>query len=379
MQPLPFFKPSIGQREIDAVTRVLQSGMLTGGSEVAAFEREFLAYLGASADLQAVAVGSATAGLHLCLHALGIKPGDEVIVPTLTFTATAEVVERMGAVPVFCDIEPDTFCMDPVHMQALITPRTRAVMPVHHSGRPARMQEIFAIARASKLLVIEDAAHALPARHNGQLIGTLQSDATVFSFYANKTITTGDGGMIVTRDKAMAERCAALRLHGIYRGSVEDVQAGILYDVKEAGYKYNMTDMAAALGRVQLTRCDEFYSQRKSLVTAYRTALQNMPLLLPADEGEDESAWHLFIIRFTGEQANHLRALAIKAFQQAGIGFSIHYRPLHQHSHWRNASAPAACPQSDLFFATSLSLPLYPGMTEADIHRVADTLEKVLA
>ncbi|CAP41862.1 transposition-related fusion-protein [Bordetella petrii] len=272
---LPFARPDIGDAEIAAVTDALRSGWVTTGPKTRAFEEAFIAYLGGD-GLQSVAVNSATAGLHLALEALGIGPGDEVIAPTLTFTATVEVVRYLGADPVLVDVDPVTLNIDPEKIRAAITPRTKAIMPVHYGGLACRMDAVLAIAREHGLKVVEDAAHALPTTWQGTLVGQLASDVTVFSFYANKTITTGEGGMAVTRDPGLAERMRVMRLHGMSRDAFDRFTSKTpawYYEVVAPGFKYNLTDIAAALGLVQLQRLSQFLQRRQHLARRYHAAL----------------------------------------------------------------------------------------------------------
>ena len=251
---IPFALPDIGEAEINEVVDTLRSGWLTTGPKAKRFEEDFTAFLG-DPSLHSLAVNSATAGLHLALEAVGIGPGDEVITTTHTFTSTAEVVRYLGADVVLVDIDPSTMCIDANAVAAAITPRTKAVMPVHYGGLAADMAALLALAKQHGLKVIEDAAHALPTTCNGQLIGTLQSDVTVFSFYANKTITTGEGGMVVTRNAELAQRMKVMRLHGISRDAFDRFTAKVpswYYEIVAPGFKYNLTDIAAALGIHQL-------------------------------------------------------------------------------------------------------------------------------
>lgn len=252
---LPFALPDTGEEEIAEVVDSIRSGWLTTGPKTKRFEQEFAGFIGNG--VEAVAVNSATAGLHLALEAIGVCPGDEVITTPYTFTATAEVIRYLGADPVFVDIDPATFNIDPARIEAAVTPRTKAIIPVHFAGLACDMESILAIARKHGLKVVEDAAHALPATCSGKLVGTMESDATVYSFYATKTITTGEGGMIVTRDPETAARCRTMRLHGISRDAFDrytSTKPSWYYEVVAPGFKYNMTDIAASLGIHQLKK-----------------------------------------------------------------------------------------------------------------------------
>lgn len=378
LHPIPFFMPQIGEEEIEAVTQVMRTGQLVGGKETAAFEKEFAEFL-SMPPAHAVSVNSATAGLHLCLVALGVGPGDDVLVPTVTFSATAEVVERVGARPILVDIEPDSYCMSPDDAQRKITSNTKAIMPVHHSGRACDMRNIWNLAQKHALFVIEDAAHAFPTRYEGKLVGALESDATVFSFYANKTMTTGDGGMIVSRRKQIADTCRKLRWHGIRKGSQEEILSGNLYDVEISGYKYNMTEMEAAMGRIQLRKVEFFAMQRRDHVSYYRSKIRDPNIAFPAaPDDENAHPWHVLTICFKGGDAFARRNRAIALLSETQIGFSVHYRPLHQHSHWQKSIPRGhAFPVADEFYKGALSLPLYPNMSRADIDRVCAILKMV--
>jgi UDP-4-amino-4-deoxy-L-arabinose-oxoglutarate aminotransferase len=257
---LPFALPDIGEEEIAEVVDALRSGWLTTGPKTGAFEKEFAAFIGGGA--RALAVNSATAGLHLALEALGVGTGDEVITTPYTFTATAEVIRHLGANPVFVDIDPRTFNIDPEKIEHAITTRTRVILPVHFAGLACEMDSIIAVARKYGLKIVEDAAHALPATYRGRMIGALDTDATVYSFYATKTVTTGEGGMIVTRDEKIAERCRVMRLHGISRDAFDcytSTKPAWRYEVVAPGFKYNMTDLAAAIGVQQLKKAWSFH------------------------------------------------------------------------------------------------------------------------
>ena len=379
---LPFALPEIGDEEIAEVVDTLKSGWVTTGPKAKRFEADFSAFLG-DAALQSISVNSATAGLHLALEAVGIGPGDEVITTTHTFTATAEVVRYLGADVKLVDCDPVTLNIDPAAVEAAIGPRTRAIVPVHFAGLAADMPRLLAIARKHGLKVVEDAAHALPTTCGGALVGTLQSDATVFSFYANKTITTGEGGMLVTRDPALAARARVMRLHGISRDAFDRFSAQVpswYYEIVAPGFKYNLTDIAAALGIHQLRRARDFQRKREQLVACYTQALQGLPLRLPARAPSgDQHAWHLYVVRLT-DDAPIGRDRLIEALYAAGIGCSVHYIPLHLQPYWRDRYGlrPAQFPHSQRAYERMLSLPLYTRMTEADVQRVAQALRHAL-
>jgi len=393
---IPFARPDIGQAEIDAVARVLRSGWVTTGPETRAFEQDLAAFLadsaaGASdvgaadhaAGLHAIAVNSATAGLHLALEAVSVGPDDEVIAPTLTFTSTVEVARYLGADAVLVDVDMVTLNIDPARIEAAITPRTKAILPVHYGGLACDMAAIHAIANRHGLHVVEDAAHALPATYRGAKIGTLASDATVFSFYANKTMTTGEGGLVITRNTKLADRMRIMRLHGISRDAFDRFQSRTpawYYEIIAPGFKYNMTDVAAALGRVQLARLPSFVQRRQQLATRYREALAGLPLILPADAPPgDVHAWHLYVIRLADE-ARVTRDAVIQALSDAGIGTSVHYVPLHRQPYWRDRYGlkPEQFPVADRAYQRMVSIPLFTAMSDAEQDRIIAALRAVV-
>ena len=379
---LPFALPDIGEAEIAEVVDTLRSGWVTTGPKAKRFEADFAAYLG-DASLQCIAVNSATAGLHLALEALGIGPGDEVITTTHTFTATAEVVRYLGADVRLVDCDPVTLNIDPAAVEAAIGPRTRAIVPVHYAGLAADMPRLLALARQHGLKVVEDAAHALPTTCGGAMVGTLASDATVFSFYANKTITTGEGGMVVTRNADLAARARVMRLHGISRDAFDRFSATVpswYYEIVAPGFKYNLTDIAAALGIQQLKRANEFQRQRQALAEAYDAALAGLPLQRPAHpSGGDTHAWHLYVVRLADE-ARVPRDLLIERLYAQGIGCSVHYIPLHLQPYWRERYSlrPEQFPHSQHAYERMLSLPLYTRMSDEDVQRVVQAVRRVL-
>lgn len=383
---LPFALPEIGDDEIAEVVDTLKSGWVTTGPKVKRFEDDFAAFLGAGAGeegLHAMAVNSATAGLHLALEALGIGPGDEVVTTTHTFTATAEVVRYLGADVKLVDIDPRTLCIDVDAVEAAITPRTKAVMPVHYGGLAADMPRLLAVAKKHKLKVVEDAAHALPTSCGGKLVGSLESDLTVFSFYANKTITTGEGGMVVTRDEALAQRVRVMRLHGMSRDAFDRFTAKVpswYYEIVAPGFKYNLTDIAAALGIHQLRRAHEFRSKRERIAQRYNAAFASLPLVTPAVPAQgDLHAWHLYPLRLH-DPAGIQRDAFIERLYADGIGCSVHYIPLHLQPYWRDRYALSAAqfPHSQRAFESLVSLPIYPKMSEADVQRVIDAVAAAL-
>src|ERR1017187_2726432 len=378
---LPFSLPEIGEEEIAEVAGVLRSGWLTTGPQTKRFEEEFARYLGA--DIEALAVNSATAGLHLALEAAGVGPGDEVVTTPYTFTATAEVIRYLGGNPVFVDVREDTLNIDAAAIEAAITERTKAVIPVHFAGLACEMESILWIAKRHGLKVIEDAAHALPATSGGRLIGQLESDATVFSFYATKTLTTGEGGLIVTRNPEFAARCRVMRLHGIDRDSFDRYKSNApawFYEVVAPGFKYNMTDVAAAIGIHQLRKLDHFRRRREKLARRYDEGLRDLCLKLPAHPPNNEiHAWHLYVVRLNRD-AGISRDDFINEMAAAGIGTSVHFIPLHLHPYWRDTYRlqPEDFPIATRAFQQAVSLPLYTRMTDADQERVIHAARSIL-
>src|SRR5215831_9909545 len=375
---LPYNRSLIGQEEINAVTEVLRSGWLTTGSRTREFEMAFARYIGAE---NTVALNSCTAALHLALAAVGIRDGDEVILPTMTFAASGEVIFYLGARPVLVDCLPNSFQLDPEQVERKITSRTRAILPVHFAGAPCDMDSICDLAKRHNLKVIEDAAHALPTRYKGKVVGTL-SDITCFSFYATKTLTTGEGGMVATENPEYAEKIRRLSLHGISKDAWKrySAEGSWRYDILDVGYKYNMTDLQAALGLVQLAKCDAMLARRAYIASCYDRLLGSLDgfttLPLPADI---EHAWHLYIVQVSREALSINRDRVIEELKNRGIGTSVHFIPLHLHpSIKRNSdTARGIFPNAEERFSRAISLPIYAAMSEADISRVMDALADI--
>ncbi len=379
---LPFALPELGDEEIAEVVDTLKSGWITTGPKARRFEQAFAEFLG-EPQIECIAVNSATAGLHLALEALGIGPGDEVITTTHTFTATAEVVRYMGADVKLVDIDPKTMNLAIDQIEAAITPRTKAIIPVHYAGLAVDMLSLLDIARRHGLKVVEDAAHALPTTLEKELIGTMGSNATVFSFYANKTMTTGEGGMLVTRDAELAKRARVMRLHGINRDAFDRFTAKVpswYYEIVAPGFKYNLTDIAAALGLHQLKRLPAFQKRREQIAARYFEALADLPLILPpqAPEG-DVHSWHLYVLRLT-EDAPIGRDEFIERLFELGIGCSVHYVPLHQHPYWkeRYGLTPEMFPESQKAYERTVTIPLYTAMTDEQVERVITAVRRSL-
>lgn len=381
IEAVPFFRPSLGEDEIAEVVDSLKNGWLTTGAKAAQFEADFADIMGDGCE--AVAVNSATAAMHLALEAMEVGPGDEVIVPTYTFTATAEVIRYLGATPVFVDCDPDTFNIRPEDFEPAITGKTKAVMPVHFAGLPCDMTTICEIAKQHGIFVVDDAAHALPSHHDGNIIGNCGADATAFSFYANKTITTGEGGMLVTRNPEIAARARQMRLHGINRdvfNRFTDTRASWRYDIVAPGFKYNLTDLAASIGLHQLKKLDQFREKRKTLSMRYDALLSDLPLILPArSRGNDGHSFHLYIIRI-GDDAPVDRDTLIVRLQERNIGVSVHYTPLHRMSYWQESCGlqAGAFPNAEAVGRSCISLPLYPDMTEEEQDYVLESLKEAI-
>ena len=376
---LPFALPHITQAEIDEVVDTLRSGWLTTGPKTKRFEREFCERVGSP---YMVAVNSGTAAMHLALDAIGLQPGDEVIVPVYTFTATAEIAVHCRARPVFIDVDPITYNLDPAQLEKCITPRTRAIMVVHIAGLPAEMDTILAIARAYNLPVIEDAAHAFPSKYKGRMIGSI-SDLTAFSFYATKTLSTGEGGMLATTNSEYAERAAMMALHGISRDAWKRYtsEGTWYYEVLQAGYKYNMTDITAAIGLHQLARSEWLLERRRAIAQRYTQAFSQWPEVeTPANPEHVQHAWHLYILRLQIERLTITRDAFIDALTKANIGTSVHFIPLHLHPFYRDTYHLVAddFPAALHAYQRAISLPIYPGMTDDDVEDVIAAVENVI-
>jgi perosamine synthetase len=382
-EPIPFHLPSITDLEKAAVLEVLDSGWLTTGDRVLEFEA---AVAGAIGVREAVAVNSATAALHLALEALGVGPDDEVIVPTYTFAACGEVVRYFGARPRLVDVDAATLNLTPAIVEAAIGPRTRAVIVVHFGGLMADVESIAAVARPAGVAVVEDAAHALPASRASRAAGSV-GDVGALSFYATKTVTTGEGGMLVTDRADIADRARTMRLHGISRDAWKRYTASgsWYYEIEDAGFKYNLTDIAAAIGLVQLARAEELRAARERVARAYLERLAEGPaggsLDLPvAAAPGDVHAWHLFPVRIRVGGAER-RGRVIERLRDDGIGTSVHFIPLHLHPYYRRTFGygPADLPVATREYEREVSLPIYPGLTDRQVDRIVEALSAALA
>jgi dTDP-4-amino-4,6-dideoxygalactose transaminase len=384
---LPYARPSIGEDEIAEVVDSLRSGWITMGPKVKRFEAAFAEYVGAP---HAIAVNSCTAGLQIALHAFGIGPGDEVLVPTVTFCATANVVVHLGARPVLVDVDEDLF-MDPDAAAAAITPKTRAIMPVHYGGQACDVERIYALAARHGLAVIEDAAHAVGSEYHGRRIGGAfdrrwpqpPKRATAFSFYATKNLATGDGGMLTVDDDTVAERCRRLALHGMSRDAWQRYTAAgcWYYEVLEPGYKQNMTDLQAALGIHQLRRLDEFTATRQRYARLYDEALGDLAeVRLPRRLPDRNHTYHLYQVLFRRGGLRIGRDEIIQQLTGCNIGTSVHFIPVHLHPYYRDTFGyrPEHLPNATRIFAELMSLPLYPAMTDEDVSSVCRAVRAIV-
>lgn len=378
---IPFSLPDVGEEEIAEVVDSMRYGWVTTGPKMRRFEEAFAEFLGGG--LETVAVNSATAGLHLAVEASGAGPGDEVITSPYTFTATAEVIRYVGANPVFVDIDPATFNLDPGRIEQALTPRTKAIMPVHFAGLACAMDPILEVARRHGLRVIEDAAHAMPTTYRGEAIGTLKSDATVFSFYSTKTMTTGEGGMVVTRDPRIAQRCRLMRLHGIDRDTFSRYHSdkpAWFYEVIAPGYKYNMTDVAASMGLHQLRKVDRFQRRRAEIQNYYNERFKALPVVLPPDApAGDRHAYHLYALRLR-QDAPLERNRFIEELSRRGISASVHFIPLIVQPYWRETCKldPQDFPNAMECFRGEVSLPNYTRLSDEQVQRIADNVVDLL-
>ncbi len=368
---LPFALPHITQAEIDEVVDTLRSGWLSTGPKTKRLEHEFAQAVGAP---HAVAVNSATAALHLALTALDIGADDEVIAPVYTFTSTAAVIVHCGARPVFVDVDPATCNLDPARLNAAITPRTRAIIVVHIAGLPAEMDAILAIARARGIAVIEDAAHAFPAMYRCRMVGAI-GDMTAFSFYATKTLTTGEGGMLTTDNPDYAQRAAIMALHGISHDAWKrySAEGAWYYEVLEPGFKYNMPDLAASLGLHQLARRQWLHERRQAIAARYSSAFSRYEEFeTPPDPAHVVHAWHLYMLRLRPERLTTTRDDFIRALANANIGTSVHFIPLHLQPYYRMRYqlTPQDFPNALDAYLREISLPIYPAMSDDDVDDV---------
>lgn len=378
---LPYSPPSIGSEEIDEVVATLRSDWITTGPKTKAFEEQFARFLGAPGDTSLM-LNSCTAGLHVALASSRIGAGDEVLVPALTFAATANVVEHVGAVPVLVDVAPDTLCMDPQAAAAAVSARTRAVIPVHYAGHPADMDAIDALAARHDLVVIEDAAHAIPSRYRGRTIGSRDNFAA-FSFYATKNLTTGEGGAL-TGSPQLIDTARVMALHGMSRDAWNryDKAGSWEYDIVAPGFKYNMMDLQAAIGMHQLEKLPAFHARRREIARRYTEVFETIPALQPPTERSDvSSSWHLYVLRLRPGASPIGRNALVDALKERNIGTSVHYRPVHMMSYYADKYGlrPDDMPVSKDAFERMLSIPLHPGLSDDDVDDVIASVLDLVA
>jgi dTDP-4-amino-4,6-dideoxygalactose transaminase len=375
---LPFSPPFIGQEEIDEVVDTLRSSWITTGPKTKVFEKEFASYVGAPA---ALALSSCTAALHTALVVAGIGPGDEVITTTFTFVATVSVIEHVGARPVLVDVEPDTLNIDPARVAEAVTQRTKAVIAVHYGGHPCDLDALHAVCSEHDLLLIEDAAHAIPARYKGRMIGA-SPNPVAFSFYATKNLTTAEGGML-TWTPEMIECAGVASLHGMNRDAWKrnDKTGSWRYDIVTPGFKYNMTDIQAAMGLQQLKKMDAILAKRRELVALYRELLEPLEVFdLPVEREDCESAWHLFPVRIREGVLKISRDEFIEGMRARNIGTSVHFIPVHTFTYYRekygfaDEDFPVAFRESERL----VSLPLHPGLSRQDVRDVVEAVNGVV-
>jgi len=379
---IPFHKTHTTDEELNAAIDAIKSGWLTMGPKTVEFENDFKEYIGSS---KAVSMNSATAALHLALKAIGLKRGDEVILPTNTFVATAEVVTYFDAVPILCDIEEDTHNIDVSKIESLITDKTKAIVPVHFAGQPCDMDEIYHIVdhklktQNQQLYIIEDAAHAIPSSYKGKKIGNLpKSDITCFSFYATKTLSTGEGGMATTNNSNHAKNMKINRLHGISRDAWDryTTKGSWYYEVVDNGNKYNTTDINAALGIVQLKKQDILREKRANIAKRYNEAFSdNKNITLPYIKNDRTTSWHLYVIKIDN------RNEVIEKLKEKGIGSSVHFIPIHKHPYYKDRYRynEDDYPIANRVFEQSLSLPIYPDMNDSEIEYIVKNILELVS
>lgn len=377
---LPYALPDTDEAEIAEIAETIRSGWVTTGPKTHQFEAEFAAYVGAK---HAVAVNSCTAAMHLALEAIGLQRGDEVITSPYTFAATAEVVRYFDARPVFVDVNADDLNIRPDLIEDAITERTKAIIPVHIAGLPADLDSIHQVARRHNLPVIEDAAHAFPTQYQGRMIGGL-SEFTCFSFYATKTITTGEGGMICTDNDHWAERCRMMALHGISKDAWKRYTAdgSWYYEIIAPGYKYNLTDIAAAMGLIQLRKAERMWQRRREIAQRYNAAFSALSQLqIPAEQSQSQHAWHLYMLRLNLEQLRLDRAQFFTELKRRNIGASVHFIPLHVHPYYRETYGyrPEDLPVAYREYQREISLPIYSKMSDGDVQDVIEAVTEVTA
>lgn len=373
---LPFSRPSIGDEEIAAVEQVLRSGWITTGPKNQALEEQFAQYVGCR---HAVALSSATGGMHITLLALGIGPGDEVITPSQTWVSTANMISLIGATPVFVDVDRDTLMTDAARIEAAITPRTKAIIPVHYAGAAFDLDPLYALADKHGIAVIEDAAHAAGTRYKGRHVGA--QGTAIFSFHAIKNMTCAEGAMFVTDDEALASRVRMLKFHGLGVDAYDRLTGGRKpqAQVMEPGFKYNLADINAAIALVQLERLDAINARRTELAAAYRQKLEGLPVQpLALPDYAQTHAWHLFILRIDSERCGMDREAFMKGLQDQGIGTGIHFIATHLHTWYRQRDPDLYLPNTEWNSARLCSIPLFPDMTDQDLDRVVGAIATLM-
>lgn len=375
---LPYGRQWLDEEDIQAVVDVLRGDYLTTGPAIEALEQAIAAYTGAS---YAVAFANGTAALHGACFAAGIGPGDEVITSPLTFAASANCILYVGGTPVFADIDPRTLNIDPTAIEKVITPRTKAILPVDFAGNPVNLEAIQALARKHHLVVIEDAAHALGASYQNRKVGSL-SDMTMFSFHPVKSITAAEGGIITTDREDYCRKLKLFRAHGITRekGQLLAPEGPWYYEMQHLGYNYRMTDLQAALGLSQLRKLDSFVRRRQALARSYTRALQEMKeVLCPPETEKGTSAWHLYVLRLQLERLAAGRREIFQALLKENIGVNVHYIPVYYHPYYQDLGyAKGLCPQAEKYYEQAVTLPLFPAMTDQDLDDVIRALKKVI-
>lgn len=375
---IPYGKQSIGEDDIAAVVEVLRSDWLTTGPKVPEFEEAFARFVGAK---HAVAVSSGTAALHAAMHTLGVGPGDEVIIPAMTFAATANCVVFQGGTPIFADVDPDTLLLDPMQAEARITSKTKAIIAVDYAGQPCDYDALRAITSHNKLALVADACHALGGKLGNRPVGSL-ADLSTFSFHPVKHITTGEGGVITTNDPERAKRMRLFRNHGITTDHRQRENKGTwFYEMVDLGFNYRLTDFQCALGIIQLFKLPQWITRRQEIATRYDTAFADMPAIRPLGVRTGVShAYHLYVIRLGMDSDCVDRGTVFGALRNMGIGVNVHYIPVHLHPFYRErfGTGPGQCPVAEAAYEKILSLPMFPGMSETDVETVIDAVRRAI-
>jgi perosamine synthetase len=375
---LPYGRQSISEEDIQAVVDVLRSDWLTTGPTVGEFERAFAGSVGAA---EAVAVSNGTAALHCAIYAAGIGPGDEVIVPPMTFAASSNAVIYQGGTPVFADVDPGTLLIDPASVESRITPRTRAIVAVDYAGQPCDYDALRSIADRHRLLLIDDACHALGGAYRGRPVGTL-GDLNTFSFHPVKPITTGEGGMITTGDRELASRMRTFRNHGITSDHRQREQVGSwMYEMVDLGYNYRLTDFQCALGISQLRRLEAWVARRREIARQYDAAFASIPAIRPLEvRGDVLHAYHLYMVRVDTDAIGAGRGEIFAALRAEGIGVNVHYIPVHLHPYYRRrfGTGPGLCPVAESAYEQLVTLPVFPAMSDTDVEDVVEACSRVI-